>query len=76
MMRSSQRGTDQARSPSTCSRAGTSVNRTRNASANTPLANPSAIGLMTVSPEAMKNAKTEIMMMAAAVTTGATCVKP
>ena len=46
------------------------------ASTNTPTASPSAIGLIDASPSGTKAAKTEIMMIAAAVTTFADPTNP
>ncbi len=60
----------------TTSTAGTSVIRTRNASASTPNASARPIDLIAGWPPKMKLPNTKIMMIAAAVTTRAPAVNP
>ena len=74
--RSSVRGIHHAFFPSRARTAGTRVIRTRKASTNTPTASPMAIGLIVAEPSGMNAAKTEIMMIAAAVTTRALPMNP
>ena len=69
MMRSSHRGSHHAASPSRCIRAGISSSRTTNASSSTPKARPKPIGRIIASSAKMKPPNTEIMMIAAAITT-------
>ena len=68
-MRSSQRGNHQAFSPSSVISAGMMVMRTRKASSSTPIARPKPMGRIIAMWEKMKPANTEVMMIAAAVTT-------
>lgn len=68
-MRSSQRGIHQAERPSRCMTAGISSMRTRKASTSTPNARPKPSDRIIAVLEKMKPPNTEIMMIAAAVTT-------
>lgn len=73
---SSQRGIDHARCRSRVSTAGTRVIRTANASTATPTASANAIGWTMSLPCGTNATNTEIMMIAAAVTTRALAVNP
>jgi len=73
---SAQRGSHQACRPSSFITAGPRVIRTTKASSATPIARPNAIGLMLPSPAGTKNANTENMISAAAMTTLAEWTKP
>ena len=72
----SQRGSHQARSPSSAITAGTSVIRTQKASMATPTASAKAICLIELMPSGTKNANTANMITAAATTTGPDATMP
>src|SRR5690625_534504 len=75
-IRSSQRGSHHARSPSRLSTAGVRVMRTRKASMSTPRARPKPMGRIIASSANTNPPNTDTMMIAAAVTTRALWLKP